>query len=128
MSLDLNSANRLIEIGIALSSEKDIDVLMEKILLEAMDLSDADGGTLYVHDEESSLRFEIIRTRSLDIAQGGTSKDKVSLPPVPLVDEAGNPNLNNIVTFAANKGETVNIEDAYVSKDFDFSGPKKFWP
>ena len=126
MSLDLNSANRLIEIGIALSSEKDIDVLMEKILLEAMDLSDADGGTLYVHDEESSLRFEIIRTRSLDIAQGGTSKDKVSLPPVPLVDEAGNPNLNNIVTFAANKGETVNIEDAYVSKDFDFSGPKKF--
>jgi HD-GYP domain-containing protein (c-di-GMP phosphodiesterase class II) len=126
MSLDLDSANRLIEIGIALSSEKDINVLMEKILLEAMDLTNADGGTLYVHDEASSLRFEIIRTRSLDIAQGGTSDNEVSLPPVQLTDEEGNPNLKNIVTFAAIKGETVNIEDAYVSKDFDFSGPKKF--
>lgn len=126
MSLDLDSANRLIEIGIALSSEKDINVLMEKILLEAMDLSNADGGTLYVHDEVSSLRFEIMRTRSLGITQGGTSAEKVSLPPLQLIDEAGNPNLKNIATFTAIKGETVNIEDVYVSKKFDFSGTRKF--
>ena len=46
MTTDSSSANRLIEIGIALSAEKDISVLMERILLEAMDISQADGGTL----------------------------------------------------------------------------------
>ena len=39
MTTDSSSANRLIEIGIALSAEKDTTVLMERILLEAMDIS-----------------------------------------------------------------------------------------
>jgi len=34
MTTDSSSANRLIEIGIALSAEKDTTVLMERILLE----------------------------------------------------------------------------------------------
>ena len=44
MTSEMSSANRLIEIGIALSAEKDTTVLMEKILLEAMDISKADWG------------------------------------------------------------------------------------
>ena len=49
---------RLIEIGIALSAEKDTNKLMERILLEAKDLGNADGGTLYIRTEEDTLRFE----------------------------------------------------------------------
>lgn len=126
MFAEITSASRLIEIGIALSAEKDIDVLMEKILLEAMDLTNADGGTLYVNDGSGGLKFEIVRTNSLGIAQGGTTNTEVTLPPVQLLDAAGKPNLNNIVTFAANRGEAINIADVYRSEDFDFSGTRKF--
>ena len=83
MTTDSSSANRLIEIGIALSAEKDTTVLMERILLEAMDISQADGGTLYLRDEDF-LKFEIVRTNSLEIAQGGTTGGEVTLPPMAL--------------------------------------------
>jgi len=47
-----NRTARLIEIGIALSAETNFDRLMEKILLEAKDLANADGGTLYLRQKE----------------------------------------------------------------------------
>ncbi len=46
MSSDQTSFRRLIDIGIALSAEKDTNKLMETILLEAKDIGSADGGTL----------------------------------------------------------------------------------
>ncbi|HAJ29913.1 MAG TPA: diguanylate cyclase, partial [Gammaproteobacteria bacterium] len=97
MTTDSSSANRLIEIGIALSAEKDTTVLMERILLEAMDISQADGGTLYLRDEDF-LKFEIVRTNSLEIAQGGTTGGEVTLPPMALKNAEGLPNTHNIVT------------------------------
>ena len=125
MTTNSSSANRLIEIGIALSAEKDTTVLMERILLEAMDISQADGGTLYLRDEDF-LKFEIVRTNSLEIAQGGTTGGDVTLPPMALKNAEGAPNTHNIVTYAANEGKTVNIPDVYLSDDFDFTGTKKF--
>ena len=41
---------RLIEIGIALSAERNSAVLMEQILIEAKNLTNADGGTLYIRN------------------------------------------------------------------------------
>ena len=41
---DQTHFKRWIDIGIALSAEKDINKLMERILLEAKDLGNADGG------------------------------------------------------------------------------------
>ena len=40
------AASQIIDIGIALNAERDLDRLMEKILFEAIDLSSADGGHL----------------------------------------------------------------------------------
>ena len=69
---ELNSSfRRLIDIGLALSAERDINRLMERILLEAKDIGNADGGTLYIRTDEDTLKFEIMRTDSLGIAQGG---------------------------------------------------------
>ena len=58
MSSDLESFKRLIDIGIALSAEKDTDTLMETILLEAKDIGNADGGTLYRRNKEDQQRNE----------------------------------------------------------------------
>ena len=61
---------QLHEIGAALSSERNIDRLLEHILLAAKTITHADGGTLYrVADNQKFLRFEIVRTDSLNIAK-----------------------------------------------------------
>ena len=122
-----SSFERLIEIGIALSAEQDTDRLMETILLEAKDLSNADGGTLYLHTEDGNLKFEIMRTDSLGIAMGGTTGKEIGFPPVLLHDpESGEENRANVASCAALTGKSINIPDAYESKEFDFSGTRKF--
>ncbi|MFT7687697.1 MAG: HD-GYP domain-containing protein (c-di-GMP phosphodiesterase class II) [Candidatus Azotimanducaceae bacterium] len=126
MASDQVSFKRLIDIGIALSSEKDSDRLMETILLEAKEMGNADGGTLYIRTDDDELKFVILKTDSLGISQGGTTGTEITLPPVPMFDANGKPNLNAIVSYAAISGETINVEDAYVAEDFDFSGTKKF--
>ena len=122
-----SSSERLIEIGIALSAERDTDRLMETILLEAKDISNADGGTLYLRTEDNNLKFEIMRTDSLNIALGGTTGEEITLPPVKLYDpETGEENRGNVASSAALTGNSINIPDAYEAKDFDFSGTRKF--
>ncbi|MCH7935760.1 MAG: GAF domain-containing protein [Proteobacteria bacterium] len=122
-----SSFERLIEIGIALSAEKDPSRLMETILLEAKELSNADGGTLYLKTEDNNLKFEIVRTDSLKIAMGGTTGKEITFPPVLLYDpETGRENKANVASCAALTGKSINIPDAYDSKDFDFSGTRKF--
>jgi len=122
-----SSFERLIEIGIALSAEQDTDRLMETILLEAKDLSNADGGTLYLKTEDNKLKFEIMRTDSLKIAMGGTTGKEITFPPVPLYNaETGEENKANVASSSALTGKSINIPDAYDSKEFDFTGTKKF--
>ena len=55
---------QLNEIGYALSYERDLQRLLEKILLAAKDITHADGGTLYRKTEDGRfLRFEIFINR-----------------------------------------------------------------
>jgi GAF domain-containing protein len=62
------------EIGIALSQQRDLNSLLETILVAAMRLTHADAGTLYMHEQEQRvLRFEILRNNTLNKAMGGTS-------------------------------------------------------
>ncbi|MEZ4233626.1 MAG: HD domain-containing phosphohydrolase [Polyangiaceae bacterium] len=114
-------------VGIALTAEKNRDRLVEMILLEAKQLCNADGGTLYMRTETDTLRFAIMRTDSLAIALGGTTGRKIELPEMPLYDaETGAPNLANVATAAAILKKSINIPDAYDAEGFDFSGTKSF--
>lgn len=117
----------VIPIGVALSAEQDFDHLLERIVLEARAFCNADAGTLYLRTEDDRLEFVVVRNDSLDIAMGGTSDHEVSLPPLYLYDEAtGEPNRQNIATYAALCGDSVNVPDAYQTEDFDFSGTREF--
>ena len=118
---------KLIDIGIALSAEHNHDRLMEKILLEAKSMCNADGGTLYLRTAEDTLKFEIMRNDSLDIAMGGTTGKEIEFPPLDMYDaKSGAPNHANVATHVALTGEPVNVSDAYKTTRFDFSGTKKF--
>jgi HD-GYP domain-containing protein (c-di-GMP phosphodiesterase class II) len=114
-------------VGISLSREKDINRLLETILVAAKKITSADGGTLYRIDSEGKeLRFEIVRTESLAIAMGGTTGVVIPFAPIQLYDSSGTPNNSMVVAYSVLHDKTVNIADAYEAKGFDFSGTKAF--
>ncbi|NOU01576.1 MAG: GAF domain-containing protein [Gallionella sp.] len=115
------------EIGIALSQQRDLNSLLETILIAAKRLTHADAGTLYLYQpEQQILRFEIVRNDTQKTAMGGTSGVAIRYEPVRLYDDAGNPNHAMVVSHAALTGETINIPDAYAAEGYDFSGTKRY--
>ena len=123
----LKRLEQLNAIGAALSKERDINRLLESILLAAKTITHADGGTLYrVTPDGKKLRFEILRTASLGIAMGGSSGNPINFPDLPLHDADGKPNDSLVAAYTAIHSQTVNIADAYTEANFDFSGTRQF--
>ena len=122
----LERLDHLVEIGVALSKERDINKLLESILVAAKSITNADGGTLYRTTPDRELKFEIVRNDTLGIAMGGTSGTAIPFPPVPLYDEHGKPVHSMIAPYAVHHDRSVNVADAYTERGFDFSGTKRF--
>jgi len=123
----LQRLQELNEVGAALSRERDIEHLLERILDAAQMLTHADAGTLYrVTEDGSALRFALVRTHSLGLHQGGTSGQAVDFPDLPLYLPEGRPNDSLVAVHAAVHDRTVSIADAYGSADFDFAGARAF--
>ncbi|MDB5896025.1 MAG: metal dependent phosphohydrolase, partial [Rhodoferax sp.] len=123
----LGRLDQLNAIGAALSKERNIDALLEGILIAAKNITHADGGTLYrMAEDGSALRFEIMRTNSLELFLGGTTGRKIDFAPLQLINAEGAFNDSMVATYAAIHDRTVNIADAYVEAGFDFSGTKLF--
>ncbi len=113
-----NVVEKMTDIGMALSSEKDFNKLSELIISHVRDLTNADAGTLYLL-ENNKLNFLIIQNDFLNIDMGGQSGDNIPFPPVELEE-------SNVSAYVALNDKTVNIPDVYDSDLFDFTGPKKF--
>jgi GAF domain-containing protein len=113
----------VIPTGVALSAEKNFNRLLETVVVESQKLTNADGGTLYLL-EEQKLKFVILRNTSLKINMGGSGSE-IAFYPVPLFKD-GIPNEANVASYAALKRERINIADAYEAEGFDFSGTKAF--
>jgi HD-GYP domain-containing protein (c-di-GMP phosphodiesterase class II) len=112
-------------IGASLSAERDINRLLESILVAAKTITRADGGTLYRVTDERTLRFEIMRTSSLKFYLGGTTGNPIPFYPIQLYKE-GKPNHSMVAAHVALTGKTVNIQDAYTADGFDFTGTRAF--
>lgn len=65
---NISNLDRMILIGTRLSAEKDIDKLMEMILEESMQITNSDGGSLYIitKEDEPKLQFKYTRNTSKD--------------------------------------------------------------
>ena len=109
---------KLSDIGRALSGVYDLNTLLEMIVDQARNFTNADAGTLYIV-EDNTLRFQIVQNDSLKIRMGGKTGETIPFPPVELKE-------SNVSAFVALKGESVNIPDVYDTDLFDFTGPKKF--
>ncbi|MFQ5631762.1 MAG: GAF domain-containing protein [bacterium] len=109
---------RLNKIGIALSSEHDLNSLLNMIVREARHFTNSDGGSLYIR-EGDKLNFIVAQTESLEKLNGKRASFKSSY--LPLTKES-------IAGYVAITGEILNIPDAYLisptveyrlNKDFD---------
>jgi HD-GYP domain-containing protein (c-di-GMP phosphodiesterase class II) len=118
----------LAEIGYNLGATKELPKLLNTIMMESMRLTNCDAGTLYLRSEDDRLRFEIMKTNSMGVDWGGISDKPMPdfIYPVKLYLPDGTPNHHMIAAYVGLTGETVNLEDAYESKEFDFSGTKAF--
>lgn len=105
---------KLTQIGIALSSEVNLEMLLELIVFEAREFTGADAGSLYILDQEDTLYFHVSQNDTLSQRPGPTSGFRPH--PLPLSRES-------IAGYVAITGEIVNIEDAY---DLSESVPYKF--
>jgi HD-GYP domain-containing protein (c-di-GMP phosphodiesterase class II) len=121
-----NHLYELVKIGLGLSSEKNIDRLLERIVREARHFTNADGGTLYImEDGRQALDFAIVQNDSLGVCMGG-SGEVISWPPVPLRQENKGENHRNVSAHCALTGEPVNISDVYDAEGYDFQGTRDF--
>jgi diguanylate cyclase (GGDEF)-like protein len=126
LKINAETYRRLIDVGLALSVEKDIDSLLERILREAKSMVNADAGIFYIVTEQKSLRFAILLNDTLNITQGGNTGKPITLPEIPLFDESGEANIGNIATLSANSGKTVFVTDVYTEEGINSSGARKF--
>ena len=117
---------QLVQVGRSLSREKNIDRLLEHILMAAKLVTNADGGTLYRLTEDSTLSFEFIRNDSLGIAMGGSTGSEVPFEPLALFNSQGEAINSLVATYAVHNDCSVNIADAYTENGFDFSGTREF--
>ena len=113
----------------SLSSEHNLNLLLEKIALAAKQITHADGGILYrLSDGRRALHFEIVRTDLRNIAFGGSIAQSTSglFPGLPMYRSDDSANDAMVAALAAITGKTFNIADAYVVRGFDFPGTRQF--
>ncbi len=96
------------EIGISLSSEHDLSVLLNKILKEARKITNSEAGSLYII-KENKLSFEVTQNDYID-RRDGPDKETFQSFILPL-------STQSISGYVALTGETLNIEDVYKIPD-----------
>lgn len=122
----IEKVKMLNRIGTALSYETNLTSLLDMILTEARRLTSADGGTLYIlNDESNELDFTVVQNRSLDIHMGGEA-GSIDWQPLPLYIDGTKPNLHMVAATCALEDKIINIPDVYDTKDYNFEGTKQF--
>ncbi|PYN60440.1 MAG: hypothetical protein DMD92_06825, partial [Candidatus Rokuibacteriota bacterium] len=106
-SVNLTEAFReLVQIGIALSNERDLSTLLERILTEARRLTRAEAGTLFLR-ENNQLRFAVVQNDRLARQLGEAEmKRRLQAEPLNITDLS-------LAGYVSIMGEVVNISDTY---------------
>ncbi len=106
MAGELGTMNR---IGVALSTERNTDALLELILTKSRDITSADAGSLYLVEEEEKGRKHLLFKL--------TQSDSHSVPfrqfTLPI-------DRQSIAGYAAATGSILNIKDAYRIRNLPF--------
>jgi HD-GYP domain-containing protein (c-di-GMP phosphodiesterase class II) len=106
----------LVESGILLSRERNLQALLKHILFSGRQLCNCDAGTMYLKTDRGALKFTL-----------RTKDDTLPSIEIPLTDPAtGAPNEKYLSTYVALHNQTVAIDDVYAETRFDMSGSHRF--
>ncbi len=97
---------RLINIGVMLTSVHEVDMLLDMIVSEARNFCAADAGSLYIVDGQQ-LEFRVSQCATLRLREGSQADERAFKPfKLPL-------SKKSLAGYAAVTGNTLNIPDAY---------------
>lgn len=96
--------HQLSEIGVLLSTQLDLDKLLETILCEARKIAGCEGGSLYLVDQTEELPSLVFKLAQNDAF------------PVPFVETRLPMTAASIAGYVATSGEELNITDVYELK------------
>jgi diguanylate cyclase (GGDEF)-like protein len=105
----------LIQIGIALTSERDLGVLLERIVAEARRFTNAEAGTLFLR-EGPALRFAVVQNEVLEARLGRVeTRARLQADVLPL-------DTRSLAGYVASTGMAITLPDAYgVAADRPFA-------
>jgi len=96
----------LLEIGIALTTERDLYALLERVLETARRFTGAEAGTLFLRDGDH-LRFAVVQNDFLQRKLGAARMlERLQSDPLRLTEPS-------LAGHVAQSGEIINVEDAY---------------
>lgn len=117
MAPNADKLRNIISLDSELNKIQDVDILLERILLEARRVVNADAGSIYVvHDNELLINYAQNDTKLRELPDGQKLIYNVFTVPI---------NTKTISGYAAATGEPVNIPDVYAIPD---SAPYGFDP
>jgi HD-GYP domain-containing protein (c-di-GMP phosphodiesterase class II) len=99
--------DRLIELGIELNKVQDLDILLERVLLEARTFTDADAGSIYIR-EQDMLHFTYTQNSTLQKQLPEGEKLIYSTFRIPI-------DSTSLAGHVAVTGKVLNLSDAYLT-------------
>ena len=112
-----DEVKKILEVGVLLSSERNLNRLLEQILSSVMEIANCDAGTLYLLNKDK-LYFTIMHNKTMEIYLGGDGKIP-DIPPVQLSCE-------NVCALALIDGKTINIPNVKDCQEYDLTGPTRY--
>lgn len=111
--------DKLLDIAVSLSAERDLKALLGKILSESRKITGADAGSIYVREDLVELNTaatakDPIRTVTPRLVFKSAQNDSVSLP---FKEQVLDVNARTISGYVATTGKPVNEPDVYVLPD-----------
>jgi len=116
--------SELHEIASALASKKTIVDILSSLLAGARKITCADGGTIYLLDEDKLLHFSFMQKKTANDA--GMEMSGRMFKPIPLHDDEGNPNRKHVSAMAVLDDATINLSDICADDKSRLSGIKNF--
>lgn len=118
MQLTNKDFEKILKVGIRLSTEKSRKRLLVSMLENGMKLTNCDAGILYLYENEK-LFYKIIRIHSRDLSQGENGENIPVFLPITLREK-------NVCVHTALHRTIANIPDIGQCDSFDFSRSKQF--
>ena len=117
----MTTISKLNSIGVSLATQSDVSSILQNILLNIKEFTNADGGTIYIAYGDK-LTFKHVLNDTLNIIQN----DSDDLDDVWNYLEINEENQNMVAVKCALTKEIIKIDDVQNNKIFDFTGTKAF--